>query len=73
MGINMITPIRARYKSVAELAQNLGFDMHRVPARYFVLCDWYMGDDCIKMFDDTPIGDEEAIAWMMEQKPSGEE
>ena len=67
----MITPIRARYKSVEELAKNLGFDMHKSPAKYFVLCDWYL--DICKMFDDTPIGDEEAIAWMMEQKLSGKE
>jgi hypothetical protein len=62
----MITPIRAKYQSVRELAQNLGFDMHRVPAKYFVLCDWY--NNLVKMFDDTPMGDDEAIAWMREQK-----
>ena len=65
----MVTPIRAKYKSVEELAKNLGFDLHRVPAKYFVLCDWYMGDDCVAMFDETPHGDEEAIKWMQEQKP----
>jgi hypothetical protein len=64
----MITPIRARYKSVAALAENLGFDMHRVPGKYFVLCDWYL--DVCRMFDDNPAGDEEAIEWMREQKPS---
>ena len=62
----MITPIRAKYQSVRELAQNLGFDMHRVPAKYFVLCDWYR--QLVKMFDDTPMGDDEAIEWMKEQK-----
>ena len=68
----MITPIRSKHESVKQLAQNLGFDMHRVPAKYFVLCNWYMGDDCIAMFDDTPMGDEEAIQWMREQKPSAQ-
>ena len=66
----MITPIRSRYQSVVEIAKNLGFDIHRVPAKYYVLCDWYMSNDCIAMFDDTPMGDDEAIRWMKEQKES---
>lgn len=64
----MITPLRSKYDTVVELAKNLDFDMHRVPAKYYVLCDWFLGDDCVAMFDDTPLGDEAAIKWMKEQK-----
>jgi hypothetical protein len=64
----MITPIRSRYRSVVEIAKNLGFDMHRVPAKCYVLFNWYMGNDCVAMFDDNPMGDDEAIAWMQKQK-----
>ena len=63
----MVTPISSRYQSVVELAKNLGFDMYRVSAKYYVLCDWYRGNDSVAMFDDTPLGDEEAMRWMKEQ------
>jgi hypothetical protein len=53
---------------VVKLANDLGFDIHRVPAKYFVLCDWYTGNDCVGMFDDNPSGNEDAIKWMKDQK-----
>jgi hypothetical protein len=58
----------SQYKTVEEWAKNLGFDIHRVPGKYYVVCDWYMGNECTRMFDDNPLGDDEALQWMKEQK-----
>lgn len=57
-----------QHDAVVKLASGLGFDIHRIPTKYFVLCDWYTGNDCVAVFDDTPQGCEEAVKWMKDQK-----
>ena len=44
------------------------FDIYRVPGKYIILCDWYMGNECVAMFDDTNYGYTDAQVWIREQQ-----
>jgi hypothetical protein len=53
-------------EEVQKTAERYGFDIHRVPGKYFVLCDWYAG--LVQMFDDKDYGYTQAMEWMKVQK-----
>jgi hypothetical protein len=57
-GVNM--------EAVKAAAQKYDFDLHRVPGKYFVLCDWYLA--LVAMFDDTSYGHSQAVEWMKSEK-----
>lgn len=51
---------------VKAAAEKYDFDLHHVPGKYFVLCDWYLS--LIAMFDDTDTGHRLAVRWMQDEK-----
>jgi hypothetical protein len=53
-------------EEVKAAAEKHDFDLHSVPGKYFVLCDWYLS--LVAMFDDTDAGHRQAVAWMQEEK-----
>lgn len=53
-------------EEVKAAAEEYDFDLHHVPGKYFVVCDWHL--DLVAMFDDTDAGHRQAERWMQEEK-----
>ena len=50
---------------VQAQAEKSGFDVwHVVPGKYFIVCDYYKGEECVRLFPDRSYGYDYAIGWM---------